>query len=126
MGRVTKKTGTRKTKQQAPEAWKEPVEASEALDDEGEDGEDGTGVEHDGAGPVYVEKLTAEQLAQVADDLSERLFTIAKLEQDQRDANGAYRKKLKKLREERDRLRDEHRSGKRKVGAQRGLPGVAP
>jgi hypothetical protein len=98
-------------------AFSDAVEASQQLD--------GTGVLHEGGRPVHLVKLSDDERNEVGDKLAKKLLLIAEKEQIAKDEAGARRNELKKLREDRDNLRDEWLSGMRKVDAQASLPGVA-
>lgn len=93
--------------------FKGAVDASAALD--------GTGVLHEDGAPVYLEKLSDEERNDVGDKLAKKLLLIAEKEQKARDAAGTARNDLKKMREQRDELRDEWLSGMRKRPAQQSL-----
>jgi hypothetical protein len=99
--------------------FKEAVKASAKKDKLA-----GTGVLHEDGAPVYLEALTEGERQDVGDKLAKMLLEIAEKEQKARDDAGAWRNKLKKLREQRDNLRDEWLSGKRKRPAQGTLPGT--
>lgn len=101
--------------------FKDAVDAS-AKKDRGR-----SGVEHDDAGPVYVEDLTLEEQAKAGELLGKRNIELRKLEQDGRDAASAHRKKVKEKKAEIARLSDEAFEGVRKRPAPKGsLPGQHP
>jgi hypothetical protein len=97
-------------------AFTEAVEASTALD--------GTGVQHDGAGPVVTEKLSADERHEAGQHLADKLVQLAEVEQDYKDTSAKFRKDIKARKKAIVELRDEVASGMRQVPAQRGLPGV--
>jgi len=73
---------------------------------------------------VYEEKLSEGERGRVGTQLAELLTEIAELEQEARDSAGTFRNDLKKMREDRDVLRDQYLSGVRKKPAQQKLPGT--
>jgi hypothetical protein len=76
-----------------------------------------------GDGEAYFEeKLSDGERGRVGTQLAELLTEIAELEQEARDSAGTFRNDLKKMREDRDVLRDQYLSGVRKKPAQQKLP----
>lgn len=111
----------RKKNEPVPEGWQDAVDASDALDDQ-DDGPDG--VEHDGAGPVYLRKLSEEEHRAVGDQLAATLVRIEELKAEKKKVTKEFKDDITDLEEKRDVLRDEWRSGVRKEGAQPDLPGM--
>lgn len=98
--------------------FKDAVDASE-KNDRGR-----SGVEHDEAGPVYVEELSLEEQAKAGELLGKKNIELRKLEQDARDSATTFRRKVKKAKEEIAKLSDEAFEGVRKRPAQKTLPGT--
>lgn len=105
-----------------PDEWKGAVQASTAQD--GADDElAGTGVEHDGAGPVHLVKLTEDQHREVGDKLAATLLEIEQKKAEKKQVVKEFKEDLFLLEVRRDTLRDEWTSGQRKESAQPPLPG---
>lgn len=102
--------------------WQDAVDASEAHDDEARLA--GTGVVHEGGGPVHMVKLTEDQHREVGDKLAATLVRIEELKAEKKQALKDFKEDITDLEDRRDVLRDEWRSGVRKEGAQPALPGV--
>lgn len=100
-------------------AFTDAVEASREQDEL-----EGTGVEHDGAGPVHLVRLTDEERAKAGEHLASLLHDLAAVEQDAKDAAAARRKDIKARKAVIAELREEVLSGMRKEEAQAILPGV--
>jgi hypothetical protein len=112
MARAVKKRNTDSSK------FQDAVDASEEQDN------DGTGVEHDAAGPVYLEKLSDAERAQAGELLADKLLDLAEVEQDAKDTAAKFRKDIKARRKAIATLRDEVHQGMRKTSAQKALPGT--
>lgn len=100
--------------------FQEAVDASAAHDDELA----GTGVEHDGAGPVHLVKLTEEQHREVGDKLAATLLEIEQRKAERKKVTKDLKGGIELLELRRDVLRDEWVSGQRKEDAQPPLPGM--
>lgn len=111
----------KKQKQQAPEGWQDVVDASDELE--------GTGVEHDGAGPQLLVKLSEDEHRQVGDELTKTLRAIERVKAEKKATAKEFKDEIEDLELRRDTLRDEWDSGNRKIEppvitAQETLPGV--
>lgn len=99
--------------------WQEAADASAEQDELS-----GTGVEHDGAGPVHLVKLTEDQHREVGDKLAATLLEIEQRKAEKKKVVKEFKDELADLEERRDVLRDEWVSGTRKESAQPPLPGL--
>jgi hypothetical protein len=82
------------------------------------------GVEHDGAGPVYLEKLSADEKAAAGLALAEAELELEQLEADWKKRSSEHRGEKKQLKARIKALGEQVRSGVRKKPAQQALPGA--
>ncbi len=100
-------------------AFSEAVEASAAHDEF-----EGTGVIHEGGGPVILVNLTESEHRKVGDELAATLLRIEERQAEKKLTVKEFKDEIADLEARRDSLRDEWVSGQRKEPAQVGLPGV--
>lgn len=113
--------GKGKTKRNTDSAaFSEAVQASDAQDKL-----NGTGVVHEGGGPVYLEKLSETERAEAGERLADKLLELAEVEQEYKDSAGSYRKQIKQRKKAIAELRDEVHEGMRKRPAQQALPNTS-